>query len=258
MIRMLFNLNTLKKNYQRLLLRIKIFCGINRSKVSISSNLIMNIRHNDIFGRALLKGNIPEPVVTSYLLSLVKPGMTMLDIGANIGYMTLICSQAVGNMGKVISFEPNPIMLQELKHNLELNNISNVIIEPIALGDINGKLELVLPEIGKESHSSLRPNSTFTSVGTTSVLTETLDSVVKRLSLKNIDIIKIDVEGAELLVLKGGEEVLTKMRPLILFESAENLTEAFGYSVCDVLFFVGSFKYQLKQISYGNWLALPK
>ncbi|MEW6602482.1 MAG: FkbM family methyltransferase, partial [Nitrospirota bacterium] len=219
---------------------LKSFLGVERSIVSIAPDLIMDVRHNDIFGKALLKNQVPEQEVTECLLDSIQPGMTILDIGANIGYMTLICSRAAGSNGQVISFEPNPIMVRELKHNLELNGIRNVLIEPVALGENQGTLCLMLPEAGKESHSSLCTNSTFQAVGEISVSVESLDSVIARLSLKKIDLIKIDVEGAELMVFRGAEKVLREMRPLIVFESAENLAEAFGHSVFDVLTFVAS------------------
>ena len=70
-------------------------------------------------------------------------------------------------------------------------------------------------------------------------------------------LVKCDVEGAELMVLKGGSRMLEEMRPVIVFECSDQLTQSFGYTVFEALQFLVARKYKLGQLSLGNWIATP-
>jgi len=80
-----------------------------------------------------------SPEITDVLKKNVKKGDTVVDIGAHIGYFTIILSDLVGNDGKVIAFEPNPITFSILKKNIETNSLSNVILENLAISDIESE-----------------------------------------------------------------------------------------------------------------------
>jgi FkbM family methyltransferase len=131
--------------------------------------------------------------------------MVFFDIGANMGYYTLIAAKKVGPTGRVDSFEPSPRMFNELKFNLELNKFNNVHINNIALGDEPGVARLSRYDRGREVYGSLSTRSFpgATIIGYDEVALETLDNYMVKKGIKQVDMIKMDVEGAEFLVLKG-------------------------------------------------------
>jgi len=100
-------------------------------------------------------GRIYEPEVSSYIMKNLKLGETFMDIGANNGYYTILAADLVGPKGKVISLEPNPKAFQRLLHNIEINNLKNVIPLNIALSDKDGKAILYLNSGSEDGLASL-------------------------------------------------------------------------------------------------------
>ena len=163
-----------------------------------------------------------------------------------------------GEKGHLIAFEPNPTMVEQLETNIHLNKLNNVTVESIALSDTKGVAEFCLPKSGRESHGSLMPNDTFETIEHITVKTDQLDDTLAKLNITKVDFIKLDAEGAEMLIFKGAKKLLSGTnKPVIIFECAENLCLPFKHAVFDVLVFLNSFDYSLKQIDYGMWLATP-
>jgi FkbM family methyltransferase len=132
-----------------------------------------------------------------------KDGFTVVDVGAHVGIYTVKAANKVGKRGCVISVEPDPYNYRLLIENVKMNNLNkNVIPLNIALGNLKGKAKLYLGERGK-CHSLLPISKRFIEVEV-----NTLDNVMQRLDLRHCDILKIDVEGYELEVLKGAQETL--------------------------------------------------
>jgi len=148
---------------------------------------------------------------------ILKPGMVVLDIGANIGYHTLISSKLVGNIGKVYSFEPEPHNFKLLLKNIEVNEFKNIIPINKALSNNIGTTKLFLDTQSDGKHSLSEKNvntNKFIEVGKI-----TLDNFYKSLSEnRRIDFLKIDVEGAEGLVIEGGEKLLKENDIMIIME----------------------------------------
>lgn len=151
-----------------------------------------------------------EPGIGPLLRRELENGNVFVDVGAYKGYYSLIASELVGVKGKIIAFEPNPQSFEMLLNNLELNDISNIIAENAALSDFEGESRFMMSKMG--SH--------FDSDSQTVVNVKTLDTVMTSLSLIP-DMIKIDVEGAEYSVLKGGMDILT-YHPKLLIEIHSN------------------------------------
>jgi FkbM family methyltransferase len=181
--------------------------------------------------------------------------MTVVDVGANVGYYTLQAAALVGPTGRVLAAEPNPSMVRQLESNLALNGINNVTVADIALSDQDGTADFYFPETGCEAYGSLRPNSLFRAASHSPVRTETLGTCLERLAFSSVDLIKLDVEGAELSVLRGAERVLATMKPVLIFEAAELFSQAFGHTVFDTLSYLNGFGYTLTELEYGNWIA---
>lgn len=151
---------------------------------------------------------------TKLVKDLVKPGMTVVDVGANIGYFTVIFSKLVGNTGKVYAFEPDPYNYDILSKNIKLNNLSNVILIPKALSNFPGKIKLFLDKTNLGNMSFAAQNISDDG-GEIEVEAVTLDSY---LGGQKVDFIKIDVQGAEGLVLGGAKNTLNNNHLKILTE----------------------------------------
>jgi FkbM family methyltransferase len=143
-----------------------------------------------------------------YNFSRIKPEMTILDIGAHIGTFTLLASKKVGLNGKVIAVEAETDNFNQLKKNIDLNEIKNVIPINVALSDFNGEKDFFITK-GSGCHSFL-PTLGQEIVDKIKIKVKSLDTLMKELNIGKIDLLKIDAEGAELEILKGGQETLIK------------------------------------------------
>jgi FkbM family methyltransferase len=143
-----------------------------------------------------------------YNLSQLKPGMTVIDIGAHIGLFTLPASFKVGQRGKIIAVEPEDKNFNCLQKNLKINGIKNVIGVKTALSDFNGQEDFFISK-GSGCHS-LFPREGDNILKKIQIEVKTLDSLLRELNIERVDLLKIDVEGAELKILKGGRETLIK------------------------------------------------
>jgi len=169
---------------------------------------------------------------TSLVLSLTKPGMRVIDAGANIGYYTLLFASLVGPSRTVISFEPEQVNCSYLRRSVALNSFGNVVIKETALSEHDGETTLHLsPPSEPEAHSTY-----FERQGrSVSVPCTSLNSVFNSLGRAKIDILKIHVSGAEGIVLKGGLDIIEESQPIII-TIYSRLTWAETPSLLDRLF----------------------
>jgi FkbM family methyltransferase len=133
--------------------------------------------------------------------------MTCFDIGANVGYYTILFSVLVGHTGKVFAFEPLPTNLDLLRQHVQINRCRNVRIFDLALTDFNG----VAPFAEQESRSM----GHLATSGSLKVRCATLDKLFREDGISMPDILKIDVEGAELAVMVGAHKILETAKPVI-------------------------------------------
>ncbi len=155
---------------------------------------------------------IYEPLETEIFKQEIKPGQTVLDIGANIGYYTLIAAKLVGPGGRVYAFEPDPANFQLLKKNVEQNGYENVTLVNRAVADRNGSAKLYLNETNKGDHRIYdskdgRPSITIQMIR--------LDEFFKKID-KKVHFIKMDIQGAEAAALNGMKGLIRRNRPLKL------------------------------------------
>jgi FkbM family methyltransferase len=156
------------------------------------------------------------------LFELAETGQTVLDIGTNVGEVLMNLADRVGNDGRAIGFEPNPQTLLKCRHNLGLNGFANVEVHELALGDRPGHLLLGRPQqTNAGADRIVRSGDKAVEVQVT-----TLDEFVSERKLERIDLIKIDVEGFDLNVLRGGQQSIERFRPTLFIElSHANLRE---------------------------------
>jgi anaerobic magnesium-protoporphyrin IX monomethyl ester cyclase len=189
-----------------------------------------------------------------FLMQFLEIGMTVLDIGAHHGLYTLLASKKVGSQGQVIAFEPSPRELRRLRWHLLLNRCRNIRVEPYALSSAEGIAELFVC-LGRETGcNSLRLPAVSESIKKVSVSVTTLDSYLQRKGIDKVDFIKIDVEGAELGVLKRAIGLLTSSKPIIMCELADVRTQPWGYRSVEIYDLLEACGYRWFSITLGGKL----
>lgn len=150
-----------------------------------------------------------EPEVEEVFLSLLKPGSTVYDIGANIGWFALLAARRVGASGLVVAFEPSVTNMSVLQANALTNGFMNVDTVPAAVSDHDGWGRFL-------STNSLQGRLDHAGDGYVPLLA--VDSWIAATGQKPPDVVKIDVEGAEAQVLRGMRETLQSARPILIVE----------------------------------------
>lgn len=180
-----------------------------------------------------------EPETVAAYRHLVRPGVTVLDVGANIGAHTLHLAVAVGPRGRVIAFEPTAPAFERLARNVALNpEIGDRIILQQTM--LLGRADAALPEALVSSwpllpRSQLDPIAPGRPQPTTGAISARLDDVLRSASISSVAFVKLDVDGFELDVLQGARRLLEQSAPLILLELAPTQVDATGRRVEDVL-----------------------
>lgn len=231
------------------------------------------LARNDFVGAALFHGGF-ETTECSFVESFLRPGMTVLDIGAHHGFYTLLASRKVGPQGRVLAVEASPREREKLDLHLRINRCNNVQIESRALGEAEGNAQLYLVNGGQNGCNSLRKPQVSDPTEAISVQVECLDNVLCDHRIEKVDFIKLDVEGAELSVLKGAPQLLTnRPRPAILAEVYDIRTKPWGYAAREIIRYLASADYRwfrplsdggLERIDAereeyaGNFVAVPE
>lgn len=193
-----------------------------------------------------------ELPLVEFFRSKLASGMVFADIGAQVGQYTLLAAGCVGPSGRVYSFEPAPDTFARLQRNIQLNHFANVQPHNCALADSNGEARLYLRNSGVQEKNvgtnSLRPRAAWNGAREVTVKMFRMDDVDVLRDTARLDAVKIDVEGAELAVLRGGSELLKRFRPLIAIEAEEPNAQAFGYSTRELKAVLEGLGYDLFRI----------
>ena len=205
------------------------------NQLTATKNGLMLVNKNDTYiGRSLiLYGEISEAENTLYK-QICKNSDTVVEVGANIGVHSLSIAKAIGTSGNLFCYEPQQTVFQTLNANLALNSLTNTRTFQLGVGDENSSMNLVLPDYSKNGNFggvTLDKNTVGTKINIV-----TLDSHLKLESLK---LLKIDVEGMEIDVLKGAKETIAKHQPIIYcendrIEKSQELIEllnSYGYTL---------------------------
>lgn len=179
---------------------------------------------------------------------LIREDDTCVDVGANIGIFSVFMARKAFR-GKTLAFEPVPLNLSVLGVNLELNSTSNVSVHGLVVSDSTGLVRFSVSE--DAAYSSMRSVQAKPETEVLKAQSDTLDNLFAEKG-QRADVVKIDVEGAELLVLKGGERLLRtpglRPRALLVELSAENQA-IYGYSPGDVISYMETLDYDTYSIT---------
>jgi FkbM family methyltransferase len=150
----------------------------------------------------------------------------VIDVGAHYGLYTLLASRLVGNQGIVLAFEPHPYNYKRLLINLRLNKIKNVKTFNLALGDFKGQTKLYLFSNSGGHSTTPEVLSASSFDGYINVKVNTIDTIIRKLGIEKVSLIKIDAEGAELNILKGARESIQTHGPKLTIASYHYSNEA--------------------------------
>lgn len=210
----------------------------------------------DYVGKAAYFVGDLDRKISETIKRIVRPGDHVLDIGANLGVVTLHLAKLVGPTGIVHSFEPNPAVNELLSRSIERNNLKNVRLHTCALGATDGgTLELSFPEqnAGQATLTQTRPGEGWRSV---QVPVKTLSALADEAGIGKIRLIKIDVEGFEKEVLTGARAWMTANPPdAIIFESNESLADGEADPVVSMLTELGYVIYSIPKRLFSLRLA---
>ena len=181
-------------------------------KAKVFGKFVFNYLPDDKYVGQRVAQEKYEPYLTKLMLSKISEGSVVLDIGANIGYYTVLFAEKTGKTGKVIAIEPDPINFEILQKNIKENNLRNVVAVQAAVGNENKKMKIYE---SKENYGDHRMWGNGLAV---SVFCRKLDDLLKELEYEKIDFIKMDVQGFEAEVIEGGKNIIEKNKPIIFFE----------------------------------------
>jgi len=198
-----------------------------------------------------------EEMEMKFVKKLLRRHMTVVDVGAHHGLYTLLASKCVGWDGHVVAIEPSPRECARLEKHLRLNRCSNVELVPYAAGEDPGEADFYLVNGFHDWCNSLRPPAIKESAGTVRVQVRRLDDILSELEISKVDLVKLDVEGAELPVLYGATKLLQrKSPPAMLVEVQDVRTRQWGYASREILQFLMRMDYQWFAIS-AKGVLLP-
>ncbi|MDO8541017.1 MAG: FkbM family methyltransferase [Opitutaceae bacterium] len=167
-----------------------------------------------------------------FLRRFLQPGMTFVDLGAHHGLYSVLAAALVGPTGRVIAFEPAPASARRLRWHATLNGVNRIEVHRSALGARASTATLFVPQHGIDTVSSLRPPAVGGGGPThrIEVNVVSLDDFASSRDLKEIDLVKLDVEGAEADVLDGAARVCANLAPLWIFEALDSTSATWGSS----------------------------
>jgi FkbM family methyltransferase len=192
-----------------------------------------------------------DPEMIQRFAAFLEPGNIVLDVGANIGFYSVALGRRLRQLGagQVYAFEPVRVNYARLISNIALNGLEQVVSTfPIALGDAERDMVIQLRQDTKAvtENAFLRPDQTgLEASGQEIVRMMRLDTFAAQQGLSRCDLIKVDIEGAELMFLRGGETMLQQYRPVIYGEFNPYWIKSFGHSFLDVAALVLPWGYRL-------------
>jgi FkbM family methyltransferase len=233
--------------------RSYVYDNLVRKKTVINdcfSNVKLAIHPNNEMSRISYVTKTYEEETMNFLKRELSQDDVVLDIGANNGYYSLLCSTIAK---KVIAFEPSPRDFSRLKENKELNKFDHLIIENFGLSDSEKKLEMLIANDYHSGQNTLESKFVY-DISLKEKITidlKPLDSYIKKANINKIDVIKIDVDGHEMNVLRGAEFVFSKMKPrAIIFEIVTEWPE----KKADIEKFFTDLGYEIFAIDYDGKL----
>jgi FkbM family methyltransferase len=196
------------------------------------NGLLWNLQPDCLVQRAVYYLSYYEVKETRWLKKQVKADWVFFDVGANFGYYSMIVSKFSGGQARIYAFEPFAPIFASLQRNKELNGLENVLTFKLALSDKEGEIEFLAPPVGNLGGGKISPVKVDAQPRAVSerVKTTTLDAFAQSHAVAKIDFIKVDVEGAEMMLLSGAKETIGRCKPVMMIEFNPQALADFGAS----------------------------
>lgn len=212
-------------------------------------NLSIGLQLSDHMQRRIFWMGYYNLEIVPFMKARLRDGMSFIDIGANIGEISLVAATCVGKSGRVVAFEPIDAIADELQSNVERNNLRQISVIRMGLSDTSSDSVPIYASCGQGSihdeHHGL--GSLFGAAAGVeplqNITVNTLDNWLSHHRMDQVDLIKIDIEGAELPCLRGARQTLQTFKPMLIVEVQEPTAVTAGYHAQDVLDFLAALGY---------------
>lgn len=203
----------------------------------------MNLRPAEHIQEQLFWYGYYERAIGTMINKLLKPESVFLDIGANIGYFSILAAKHHPSC-QVVAFEPVTELFEEMKRNIELNKVTNITVANLAASENTGESIIYLSSPENLGMSSLRmPENYSGKMQIVKVID--IDSWFSHSELQKVDLVKIDVEGSEIAVLKGMKKILREFCPPVIIEVNPETLSLFALKTNDLADTVDSLGYNV-------------
>ena len=231
------------------LMRLKEILQIRLNRRMNVDGFVIEVDPLDGPGSRFRRDGLTEPETHALFEEVLKPGMVMIDIGAYIGEFSLVAARAMQGIGRILCLEPTPSVFAQLERNLKRNAWSNVEAIHSAVSDYDGTATFYV-RIGSNDQSSLHPLAPGEQISYNVPVT-TVDALVARTRLERLDLMKVDVEGHEISVLRGAREMIRRFRPALVIEISRH-QRAVGYSGAAIKAFLDELNYDSFRLEAGG------
>ena len=193
--------------------------------VRFQKNMQIRLAQSSASSGIYLNDGFSDKSIARLFIDHLKPGMVAFDCGSHIGEYALLFAGLVGTTGQVHAFEPDPRVYRYLVENTARNGLQNVTLNNAALGNVVGPARFILRQ--DPTQSSLKGAKVAgDSTGETYIDVTTVDDYIRKNRLQRVDALKIDVEGAELAVVRGALETLKELNPSLIFIECDDHASA--------------------------------
>ena len=214
-----------------------------RARLRSGRRMYVDLRSG--IGRGIFVTGEFDPVVFDPIRAALRPGGTFLDVGANVGFYSMLALDVVGPTGAVHAFEIDPRPLRCLRKTIDRERIANLTLHAVAVGRTNGTARLVRRQ--DSGHTGLAGEGSGTPVSVV-----TLDSWWRSSAIQSVQAIKIDIEGGEPAAIEGARELLRATRPVIVCEADDALLGTTNRSVAGLVALLTSMGYRTRPLD-GVW-----
>ena len=189
-----------------------------------------------------------------FLWKVLDPGMVFMDLGAYQGIYSVVAGKKLQGTGNIFAFEPSPREFRRLRLHLRWNRLSTARAEMLALGAGKSKTTFFQVKSGDTTRNGLRAPDSSDTVTEIPVNIISLDEYVREQNIQRVDVIKLDVEGGEIDVLRGAAKVFGEMRPLLICEVLDATTHAWGYDASEIIRAVRNYDYDWFDFNFDGSL----
>lgn len=208
---------------------------------------VFAVGKESLLAKFILKEGTFEPEIADLVKLHLDPNKDVLDIGANVGFFSVLMGKRINPDRRVLAIEPTPGALKRLHWNLEHNGVGNVLVHEGVVGNSSDPVSFNVV-VGREEYSSMKPiahaHALEFETKTITVPCSRVDDLVEQQGLEP-GFLKMDVEGAEWEVFQGAVRTLERFRPVLITELDEHLLVGFGSSFREVCSFLQSMGYEL-------------